>query len=710
MKKISLLLVILLLTCFLKAEEIGLALSGGGASGLAHIGVLRALEKEGIEIDYISGTSAGALVGGLYAMGYTVDEIEHIVLNNSWREILDDTIGRKSLYISNKRWLPLGNLNFYLDDNYIPKIPQAFFAGNNFINFLFDITYEASATNDFKKFNIPFSCTATNIITGELKVFEQGCLHEVIRASMSFPSLLKPFEIGDSLYIDGGILANLPSEAVIDMGADYVIGVKANNKLKERDDINTLIDVLNQSINVNIQKNVKKSENLCDLLIEPELSEFQLLDFEKAKEIIRAGEKAAERKIKQIKPNTKKRKQKIKYSKVPYEIRITDIKIEGNQYLSTAKTKEYLGLRKDEYYSKSQLINAIRETYNSKLFESIYPRLCRDEKGFILIVKVKEKNRRQLNVSFSYNEDNEFGLSNTLTFTNVLQSNSKLHFNFKVGSTQAVNLDYVKNFGKHYGVYFRIFPNVLEEKFYTYNEDHHKTNSVKSLEWGSTFGVGLYVQRAFILEGYGFYFRKKLYRDIAEFNETSYQSTGLGVKVYHESLDDFDFPMQGSNFMAKLTGAQKNKFSDMGYKKLWINFKTFFPYKDWLSLKFQHEYGSYFENYAMNFDPFFIGGMDSFLGLYKSEKSAPIFQINTFALRTKLYKNLFMDLQGNILSLGNEKSWFPDNEVIFGYGIKLGYKFPLAVLKVGMGIREDNEVQFYLNIGTLTDPFKFSRR
>lgn len=710
MKKISLVLLLISFTGILAAQGIGLALSGGGVRGLAHVGVLKALEEADIHISYIAGTSSGALIGAMYAIGYSAEEIEQIMLNQAWLEILDDTIYRKDYYVSQKRWLPYSNINFYFDEKYRLQLPQAFAAGQNLINLLFDFTYRAAATRDFNSFNIPFRCTATNIVTGELKVFQEGNLHEAIRASLSFPTVLKPFAIDDSLYIDGGILSNLPAEVVRAMGADYVIGVKANSYLAKQEELNTMIDVLNQTVNVNMQKHVQSSEKQCDLIIEPDLVEFKLLDFDKKKQIIQIGYNSAQKYIKQIKQHSLKPKFAKLYTPVPYKIRIADINIKGNKHLSSSKIKEYLDLSENEVYSKTEIMKAVEEVYNSKLFESIYPVLERDKHSYRLTIMVRERRRRQLGIGVAYDEESDFTLSNTISLTNVLQPNSKLLFNFKLGNMPAVNLDYVKNFGKHYGVYFRIFPNLLEDRFYSYNQDHQKTNSVKSLEYGTTLGVGAYVRDAFILEAYAFHFRKKLYQDIADFTETSYKSTGIGIKAYHESLDDFDFPMQGTQLMAKLSGARDIYFSDRGYKKFWLFLKTFFPYKKWISLKYQFEYGSYFEDFDMNFDPFFIGGIDSFLGLDPKEKSAPIFQINTFALRTNVYKNLYFDLQANVLSLGNERSWSPENKFYYGYGAKLGYKTQLGSIKLGIGFREDAEVQFYLNIGRTTDAFKFSRR
>jgi len=280
----------------------------------------------------------------------------------------------------------------------------------------------------------------------------------------------------------------------------------------------------------------------------------------------------------------------------------------------------------------------------------------------------------------------------------------------QAGSHNEADLDYVKNFGKHWGIYFRLFPYIKESRLYSYNEDHEKTNSVRSLEYGATSGVGLYINRAVIAEAYGYGYRSKAYRDIAEFDENEFHSAGIGLKLYHESLDNFVFPMHGTQFIAKYSTARKGVYSEKGNKKFYSRLRFLLPFGKNLSLKYQFEYGSHFENYSDNFDPFYIGGIDSYLGLKSKEKSAPIYKINTLAFRLQIVRKLFIDLQFNTLNLGNIDYWQPEKYLYKATGVKIGYKTLLGPIRGGMALDEDGISYYYLSIGYEFDPFEFSRR
>ncbi|MBT4332989.1 MAG: patatin-like phospholipase family protein, partial [Candidatus Cloacimonetes bacterium] len=243
--KYSMILMIVLIAITLHSEEkVGLALSGGGSRGLAHIGILKVIDELDIKIDYIAGTSMGAVIGGLYAMGYSAIEIEEMIMNNDFSNIFDESVSREDLYIGQKRWMPYANYYFNLDDKFRPGLPEALFSGSILINTLFDYTYPASNITKFSELPIEFKCVATNIRTGEIKVFDSGNLHEAMRSSMSAPSILEPMRLDEELYIDGGIRANLPSEIVKEMGADIVIGLQLSSELRPKDNLDNLIKVL----------------------------------------------------------------------------------------------------------------------------------------------------------------------------------------------------------------------------------------------------------------------------------------------------------------------------------------------------------------------------------------------------------------------------------------------------------------------------------
>ncbi|MCD6176294.1 MAG: patatin-like phospholipase family protein [Candidatus Cloacimonetes bacterium] len=705
-----LVLMILLIVIFLHSEEkVGLALSGGGARGLAHIGILKVIDELNIKVDYIAGTSMGAVVGGLYAMGYSATEIEEMILKNDFDSIFDEAVSREDLYIGQKRWMPYANYYFDLDDRFRPGLPEALFSGSKLINTLFDYTYTASNINNFNEFPIKFKCVATNIITGEMKVFDNGNLHEVMRASMSAPSILEPMKLDDELYIDGGIRANLPSEIVKEMGADIIIGFQLSSELRSKGNLNNLIKVLDQTINFSMTDNVKKSIDLCDILIKPELLELSNYNFNNIKEIIDMGEIAARKHIEQLKILPKQKERKY-IEATPNKIKFIKISVVGNEHLSNAKIKEYVGLKTSSSYSKKEILQAINGAYNSQYFKYIYPVINYRNEEYELILKVKERNRKRLGLALSSNTDQEVVVGLTLELNNYIQHNSKLLINAQVGDKNELNVDYVKNFGKHWGIYFRTFPYVKEQKLYSYGEDHTKTNSVYSVEYGATSGIGFYARNSIAAELYGYTYRSRLYKHIGEFKNSEFYSSGLGIKLYHESLNDYIFPTQGVQFLAKLSTAREGVYSEIGNKKFYSKLRMLMPFSKIFSIKYQFEYGSHFDSKEEEFDPFYIGGIDSFMGLYPAENSAAIYKINTIAMRFNPIKNLFCDIQLNVLQLGNIDYWTPEDDYFRAVGIKLGYKTFLGSLRIGFALDEDEKKHFYFSFGHNFDPFEFSRR
>ncbi len=710
MKKIFFLSFIILFSATLPAKKVGLALSGGGAKCLAHIGLLKVIDEENIQIDYIAGTSTGAFIAALYAMGYSALEIEQMVLNVNWEKIFDETISRSELYIAEKRWMPYANISFELDEKNRINLPKAFISGNNFINFLFDVTYDAANKTDFDELPIPFRCVSTNILTGEEKVFAEGSLHEVILASMAYPSLIYPIEIDSELYIDGGISSNLPAEIVKNMGANIIIGSKTTSDLKNETELRSMLSVLEQTVNLNIKENMANSLKLCDVLFQPDVSEFSLMDFQQTTEIIKKGETSARSYFESEKLDLPKRTKRLFRSEFPEKIKIDEIIIEGNIYLSTAKIKEYLNLKPGNFYTKDEIISTIRKVYHSNLFTMIYPVIEQNQNITRLVIKVTEEVRKKLAFGLVHNSESEFSIGTTLKLRNLLQANSLLKLNIQLGDNFNLNLDYVKNFGKHYGVYFRLFPYLNEENIYSYNDDHEKTKSVRSFEYGGTFGVGFFASEAVIVEGYGYGYQKNLYKDIAEFEDTDYHSAGIGLKLYHESLDDFYFPMRGGQILIKYSSAKRGVLSEEGNKKFFSKIKLLIPVQKDISLKYKFEYGSYFKKVNATYDPFYIGGLDSYLGLNSREFSAPIYKINTIALRINPTNRVFLDLHYNVLNLGNVDIWTPEQEFFQGYGIKVGYKTLFGPIRLGAALDEDNKEYFYFSLGYESDSFIFSRR
>ena len=261
MKKIQILLLSIILTfCTISVysienqpenktgrPRIGLVLSGGGAKGFAHVAVLRILEKLEIPIDYIGGTSMGATVAALYSMGYSVDELEKIANETDWNSFLNNNIPRSKLDSFNKQLYDKYPIRLGITEKFKPA-PTGLVNGHKIGLFLSRLTREAHNTHDFSKLPIPFICIATDIETGKGKIMRKGFLAESLRATMAIPSLFEPVEIDGRLYLDGGIVNNLPAKEVRDMGVDILIGIDVGAPLYKKEELDSLPRIMEQSI------------------------------------------------------------------------------------------------------------------------------------------------------------------------------------------------------------------------------------------------------------------------------------------------------------------------------------------------------------------------------------------------------------------------------------------------------------------------------
>ena len=272
--------------------KIGLVLSGGGAKGFAHIGVLKVLEKAGVKIDFIGGTSMGAVVGGLYASGYNATQIDSIFYNTDFDQLLQDYIPRSSKSFYEKRndemyaiTLPFKKLKI--------GIPIALSKGMYNYNLLSKLTHNVRNITDFSKLPIPFLCVATDIEKGEQVVLRNGYLAQAMLASSAFPSLFSPVEIDGKLLVDGGVVNNYPIDEIRKMGADIIIGVDVQDDLKDRNSLKDATRILVQITNLDMIKVMKDKIKLTDIYIKPDVSNFGVISFNEGKEIIQKGEEAA---------------------------------------------------------------------------------------------------------------------------------------------------------------------------------------------------------------------------------------------------------------------------------------------------------------------------------------------------------------------------------------------------------------------------------
>jgi NTE family protein len=274
-----------------KKPKIGLVLSGGGAKGFAHIGVLNVLEDAGIKIDYIGGTSMGAVIGGLYAMGYNAKQIDSIIDVTNFSNVINDYIPRSSKNFYEKRNDELYALILPFNKFKIGT-PEALSKGMYNFNLLSRLTLPVRHVRDFSQLPTPFLCIGTNIALGEQVIFDKGILAQAITGSSSLPSIFAPVIIDNNLIIDGGVINNYPIDEVRKMGADIIIGVDVQSGLLTKDELRSASKVFFQITNLQMIERMKTNANLTEVYIKPDVKNYGVVSFEKATEIIKKGEDA----------------------------------------------------------------------------------------------------------------------------------------------------------------------------------------------------------------------------------------------------------------------------------------------------------------------------------------------------------------------------------------------------------------------------------
>ncbi len=274
---------------------IGLALSGGGARGIAHIGVIETLERAGITVDRIAGTSMGSIVGGLYAAGYTPKVIASMLETNNAPEIITSDPKRRNVYIGQKettQW-PLFDVRFEGFKAHL--LPSGISSGQKLTSLLSWLalgpTFECGG--DFDRLQIPFRAVATNCVTGSMKVFGRGNLALAMQASSTFPGLFSPVEIDDTLYVDGGLVNNLPVSVAKDMGSDFVIAVAIEESMHPREELRNPLNLADQITSIPIRNITALSKLQADFIISPDMKAFSSGDFDPVREMIVQGENAA---------------------------------------------------------------------------------------------------------------------------------------------------------------------------------------------------------------------------------------------------------------------------------------------------------------------------------------------------------------------------------------------------------------------------------
>jgi NTE family protein len=439
----------------IRRPKIGLVLSGGGAKGFAHIGVLKEIERAGIKIDYIGGTSMGAIIGGLYASGYNANQLDSIFKGTNFDELVQDFVPRK-----NKTFYEKGNDELYAISlpfqHFKISIPRGLSKGMYNYNLISKLTHNVRHIQDFSKLKIPFLCIATNLETGEEKVFKNGSLPLVLSASGAFPSLFSPVEIDGDLYVDGGVSNNYPIEEVRKMGADIIIGVDVQDDLKDRNKLSGVLGILTQISNFQMIEKMKEKKQLTDIYIKPNIEGFSVVSFDQGSAIVQKGIDAAllmKNLLDKLGTNYQKEPESIKEIDSLF---IKGIGINGNDHYTRSYIIGKLRFKPGTKISYTDLHNGINNLNATQNFSSLSYKLLKEGTQDNLVINVKE-NPVKTYFKLGVHYDDLFKSSALINVTqkNLFFKNDVASFDFILGDNIRYNLDYYIDNGFHWSFGFK---------------------------------------------------------------------------------------------------------------------------------------------------------------------------------------------------------------------------------------------------------------
>ena len=428
--------------------KIGLVLSGGGAKGFAHIGVLKVIDSLGIKVDYVAGTSMGAIIGSLYASGYSGKQLEAIFKTQDFDELINDGFPRasKSFYERENSEKYAVTLPF---DRFKISLPSALSRGQNVYNLLYHLMLPVNDVRDFSQLPIPFFCVATDIETGESLIMNKGKLAEAVTASGALPSLFQPVMIDERILIDGGVTNNFPVEELRAKGMDIIIGVDVQDALKDRESLKSAPDILLQIGNFRTINAMKSKAELTDIYIKPDITNFSVISFDEGDDIIANGEAAARTKLSELKDV--KKHQPDYTERLPVKVldslKIKNVSIEGNERY----TRSYLlgklklkGADKISYADFRQGINNLIATNN---FDTFRYQLAatENESEYRLLGKITESETSTfLRLGLHYDELYKSAILVNITQKKLLFSNDIASLDVILGDNSRYNFNYSK--------------------------------------------------------------------------------------------------------------------------------------------------------------------------------------------------------------------------------------------------------------------------
>jgi NTE family protein len=705
-----------------RGPKIALVLGGGGARGAAHAGVLKVLEANRIPIDFIVGTSMGSIVGGLYAAGYSADEIDKLFNDIDWLELLSDRPSEDMLSFRNKKdFQRMSNLELGFNKGKI-SFPRGIISGQKLDFMLQKLMIHTMEAQSFDELPISFRAVATDAVTGKMVVFDKGSLAEAVRASMSVPGAFPPVKSGGKLLVDGYLTKNVPVEIAKEWGADIIITVDVGEPLKTEDELKSLIDIVNQMNNVLANKNVEESLKLLtedDILIHPVLKGIGCADFVKTPEAVREGEKTALEHVAEMQRYSVSDEEyrtflahqrvrdrnpiMIDFVKITRAKRVNEYLIRGRMETKAGKPLNFDRLEKD-----------LTSVYAIGDFETVGFDIKKEDGRNGLILKAREKSWGPEYLRFGLNMQSDVGGTNNYStvldyrHTQMNPLGGEWRVVGQLGQTSGLSTDFYQPLD--YQNFYFIDP-VLEYKktltdIYAAGTDR-RTAQYRTTESGGGVDVGVNL-RSYLEARVGL--RSSIVNAKPEVGDESLpnfeniQKTGVLAQINFDQLNDHRFPTKGIKAETRLFLSEESFGADQEYQKLDFTFGKATTLAERHTFITMFQGGVSLENNTPFYDKFTAGGFLKLSGLGEGQLRGENMGVGDLIYMYKLVDTKGFANKvyvGGSFEAGNvweNKSDFGE-DLIYGGSLFLGLDTILGPLYIGYGQAERHDGRAFVYLG-----------
>ena len=707
--------------------RIGLALSGGGARGAAHIGVIKVLEELRIPIDYIAGTSMGALVGAAYASGTSISELESRLESTDWENLLTDTSPREDRSFQRKEedQTRLLKLELGVKDGSV-RLPAGAISGQKLDTLFSLITRSAPGSTEFDRLPIPFRAVATDAETGRMVVFERGRLPDAMRASMSVPGAIAPYPIGDKIYLDGGLTRNLPVDVVRKMGADIVIAVNISSPLLKRNEILSIVGVSLQMINILTEQNMRESlESLKagDFLISPPLDTIGATDFSLVADAITLGAAAAREQA----PLLEKlrlpaaifaahRNMQVARAAIPFTAndRIDEVRVVGLQRANEQELKRTLGVKSGDPVDFKKLNVGISRVYGSGYFERVNYGLTPEGNRNILVVNAFEKPwgpdylRFGLSMAADTAGEGSFNLLMRYQRTQVNSAGAEWRHDLQVGRDRRFASQFQQPFGGT-GIAnsLSVLPGIelTRRPIDLYIDgkragQYQITSRTVSFDFGADLGRDAIARLGVVRSN-----TDAVVNIGALLPDFKARQGGLRFRLLYDNLDDANFPRAGRTASVDYYASMKSIGASEEYRKSEVNYQDNISFGRH-TFSVAGRYGRIVGGTAPIFDQFSLGGFLQLSGFRPGELIGETVSLGRLSyyqqmsnLQNPFGKHIYAGVSAELGRASGNLSFLSDGKSKSSYGMYAGFDTFFGPLFLGYGKAQHRSANFYFFLG-----------